>query len=53
MHPNKRLRLQPRHGSSTSDWFRYDAPGLNDGIFKKTATEVLRSLEKAEKWWEE
>jgi hypothetical protein len=53
MHPNKRLRLQPRRGSSTSDWFRYDGPGPKDDVFRRTAMDVLPWLEKAEKWWEE
>jgi Domain of unknown function (DUF4304) len=53
LHPNKRLRLQPRSGSSTSEWFRYDGAMLNDNIFDKTAREVLPFLEKAEKWWAE
>ena len=53
MHPNKRLRLQPKPGSSTSDWFRYDKAGRSDDTFSKTAREVLPFLEKAEKWWKD
>jgi hypothetical protein len=52
MHPDRRLRLQPKHGSSTADWFRYDGPGRGEDIFGKTAREVLPYLEKAEQWWQ-
>jgi hypothetical protein len=51
MPPNKRLRLQPKQGSSTSDWFRYDKSVRLGDVFEKTAKEVLPFLEKAEKWW--
>jgi hypothetical protein len=52
LHPSQRHRLQPRHGSSTADWFRYDAPTARDGIFTKIAAELLPYLERAEKWWQ-
>jgi hypothetical protein len=52
MHPVERVRLQPGPGSSTTNWFRYDQPGLIEDAFEKTAREVLQYLEKAEKWWE-
>ena len=51
--PSRRLRLQPRPGSSTSDWYRYDKTNLLGDVFKKTAAEVLPYLEKAEKWWKD
>jgi Domain of unknown function (DUF4304) len=53
IHPNKRLRLQPRLGSSRHEWFRYDKAGLDDDVFRNTAIEVLPFLDTAEKWWKE
>jgi hypothetical protein len=50
-HPAERFRLQPGHGSSPADWFRYDKPIRFGDVFEKTAREVLPFLEKAEKWW--
>ncbi len=51
MHPDKRHRLQPRRGSSTSDWFRYDNPTRQEDVFESTAKQVLPFLLEAEKWW--
>ncbi len=51
MHPGERIRLQPRNGSSTFDWFRYDNPEQKEDVFEKTAISVLFYLEKAEIWW--
>jgi len=51
VHPLERFRLLPGAGNSTSDWFRYDRPGLREDVFEKTAREVLPFLEKAEEWW--
>jgi len=52
IHPNERLRLQPRDGSSTADWFRYDKTSLLKDVYEKTAKDVLQYLEKAEEWWQ-
>jgi hypothetical protein len=52
IHPGERLRIQPRLGNSTSEWFRYDKPGMLEDVFEKTARDVLPFLEKAESWWE-
>ncbi len=52
MHPDERIRLQPRHGSSRHEWFSYDK-SMSDDPYKKTALEVLPFLDKAEKWWKE
>jgi hypothetical protein len=51
LHPRHRLRLQPRLGSSTADWFRFDEQTLRIDSFLKTATEILPFLDLAEKWW--
>jgi len=48
---DSRLRLQPRDGGSTSDWFRYDKSIRFGDVFEKTAKEVLPFLDRAEKWW--
>ncbi len=51
LHPDERYRLQPRRGSSPSDWFRYDNPTRQEDVFEKTARQVLPFLLEAEKWW--
>jgi hypothetical protein len=53
VHPNERIRLQPSLGSSTSDWFRYDLPGMfkRTDAYSKVAANVLTFLEIAERWW--
>jgi hypothetical protein len=51
VHPVERLRLQPRPGSSTSDWFRYDNHNNFEDLYEGTARDILPFLEKAEKWW--
>jgi hypothetical protein len=53
MHPDKTLRLHPKHdyGSSPEDWFRYDRTIRSGDIYEKTARAVLPFLEEAEKWW--
>jgi hypothetical protein len=53
MHPDERVRLQPRNidGSSPSDWFRYDRPIRFGDIYEKTARDVLPFIKKAEEWW--
>jgi hypothetical protein len=53
VHPRDRLRLQPRLGSSTGDWFRYDrhtTSGRDAGL-EAVAEQVVPYLEIAEKWW--
>lgn len=47
LHPNDRLRLQPKEGGSTDDWFRYDA-----GDYETTARAVIPFLAAAERWWQ-
>lgn len=51
VHPAERLRLQPRPGSSTSDWFRYDNRSNLEDAYEETARDVLPFLETAENWW--
>jgi hypothetical protein len=51
MHPNDRVRLQPRTGSSTMDWFRYDHSDRGEDIFDETARAVLPFLEIAKDYW--
>ena len=53
VHPDKRLRLQPRPGSSPDDWFRYDNFTVSRNLYYKTAREVLPFLDIAENWWAE
>ena len=45
--PKDRLRLQPKEGGSTDDWFRYDA-----GNYETTARAVIPFLAAAEGWWQ-
>jgi len=46
LHPDSRRRLQPREGSGTDAWFRYDnAPAA------RASKEVLELLPSAEVWW--
>ncbi len=53
VHPRDRLRLQPKLGSSTGDWFRYDQHMLGEGDagLEVVAKQVVPYLEIAEKWW--
>ena len=53
MHPDQRPRLQPRKGSSTEDWFRFDRvpSGGQKSIFAETAEAVLPFLDTAETYW--
>jgi hypothetical protein len=46
LHPNDRYRLQPREGSGTDCWFRYE-----NAPVAKVAKQVLELLPKAEAWW--
>jgi len=53
IHPDHRVRLRPREGSSTADWFRFDQPASDPrkSIFPETAESVIPHLERAEAWW--
>jgi hypothetical protein len=53
VHPGDRLRLQPRLGSSTGDWFRYDQQvrSEEDSELEDIARQVIPYLEIAEIWW--
>jgi len=44
--PGQRQRIQPRAGSGTDSWFRFD-----NGQIKRAAQEVLDALPEAESWW--
>jgi len=52
LHPDKRQRIQPREGSGTEDWFRFDG-SFPPRAFraKRAAKQVLECLPRAEEWW--
>ena len=45
LHPDQRQRIQPRAGSGTDSWFRFD-----NGQIKRAAQEVLDALPEADSW---
>ena len=51
-HPDKRLRIQPREGSGTDAWFRFDGwmPSVASRS-KRAAEAFLKLLPQAEEWW--
>ena len=53
LHPDQRLRIQPREGSGTDAWFRFDGVSpFVSGRAKRAAEEFLDHLPKAEAWWQ-
>ncbi|MCG2591159.1 DUF4304 domain-containing protein [Ramlibacter sp. XY19] len=46
LHPDSRRRIQPREGSDTEAWFRYDNRPVAD-----VSKQVLDVLPDAEAWW--
>jgi len=47
LHPKQRIRIQPRIGSGTDSWFRFDGIGLD--VFARTATSVIPFLDQVER----
>jgi hypothetical protein len=47
VHPHNRLRIQPRTGSGTDFWFRFD-----DEQFSNAAQQVIDELPRVEIWWQ-
>jgi hypothetical protein len=40
----ERFRIQPKEGSSTSDWFRYDDPSRQEGFIERPVKKMLSFL---------
>jgi hypothetical protein len=49
MHPDQRIRIQPKTGSGTDSWFRFDESSKD--IFTRTASSVVPFVEQAEKMY--
>jgi hypothetical protein len=53
LHPDQRKRIQPRDGSGTDSWFRFDG-WLPSATIRasRAAQEFLACLPQAETWWQ-
>ena len=55
LNPDERIRIQPKQGGSTSDWFRYDTKPflVQNNIYVSVARSVIPLLEKANTLWKD
>ena len=53
LNPDQRKRIQPREGSGTDDWFRFDGwvPAAKSRA-NRAAQQFLNHLSEAEAWWQ-